>query len=84
MIYEMRRYRAMPGRLPALLKRFETRTLKIWDRMGIRQSGFWTNIIGPSNLDLFYILVWDSMEERQRKLSVAHDMSGLGSTRSVR
>ena len=67
MIYEMRRYRAMPGRLPALLKRFETRTLKIWDRMGIRQSGFWTNIIGPSNLDLFYILVWDSMEERQRK-----------------
>ena len=67
MIYEMRRYRAMPGRLPALLKRFETRTLKIWDRMGIRQNGFWTTVIGPSHLELFYILVWDSMEERQRK-----------------
>lgn len=29
MLYELRVYRAMPGRMPALLKRFETRTLKI-------------------------------------------------------
>lgn len=66
-IYEMRRYRAMPGRPPVLLKRFETRTLKIWDRIGIRQDGFWTNVISPSHLELFYILIWDSKEERQRK-----------------
>ena len=29
MIYEMRIYRCVPGRLPALLKRFETVTLKV-------------------------------------------------------
>ena len=29
MIYEMRVYRAVPGRLPALLKRFETITLEL-------------------------------------------------------
>ena len=67
MIYELRIYRAVPGRMPALLKRFETKTLKIWERMGIRQVGFWTTVIGPSHLELVYLLAWDSMEERQRK-----------------
>ena len=67
MIYELRIYRALPGRMPALLKRFETRTLKIWERMGIRQAGFWTTLIGPSHLEIVYLLVWESMGERQRK-----------------
>ena len=67
MIYELRIYRALPGRMPALLKRFETKTLKIWERMGIRQIGFWTTVIGPSNLELVYMLAWDSMADRQRK-----------------
>ena len=67
MIYELRVYRALPGRMPALLKRFETRTLKIWERMEIRQVGFWTTLIGPSHLELVYLLAWDSMAERQTK-----------------
>ncbi len=67
MIYELRVYRALPGRMPALLKRFETRTLKIWERMGIRQLGFWSTVIGPSHLELVYMLVWESMAERQQK-----------------
>lgn len=70
MIYELRTYRAMPGRMPALLKRFETRTLPIWERLGIRQGGFWTTLVGPSHLELVYMLVWESMEERQRKWDV--------------
>ena len=67
MIHELRIYRALPGRMPALLKRFETRTLGIWERMGIRQVGFWTTMIGPSHLELVYLLAWESLEERQRK-----------------
>jgi len=67
MLYELRTYRAMPGRMPALLKRFETRTLAIWQRMGFRPLGFWTTMIGPSHLEMVYILVWESLEERQRK-----------------
>ena len=35
MIYETRVYRCLPGRLPALLKRFEAITLKLWDKHGI-------------------------------------------------
>ena len=67
MIYELRVYRALPGRMPALLKRFETRTLKIWERMGIRQVGFWTTLIGPCHLELIYMLAWESMGDRQAK-----------------
>jgi hypothetical protein len=62
----MRVYRCVPGRLPALLKRFETITLEIWQRHGIRQAGFWTTLVGESNQDLTYLLAWESMAERER------------------
>jgi hypothetical protein len=66
MIHELRIYHCVPGRLPALLRRFETITLEIWKRHGIRQAGFWTVAVGPSNQDLYYLLEWDSMAERER------------------
>ena len=67
MIYELRIYRCLPGRLPALLKRFEQDTLRIWDRHGIVQAGFWTTAIGESNNDLTYMIRWDSMADRERR-----------------
>jgi hypothetical protein len=67
MIHEMRVYRCLPGRLPNLLRRFETVTLAIWARRGIRQAGFWTTIIGESNNDLTYLLAWESLAERETK-----------------
>jgi hypothetical protein len=67
MIYELRIYNCIPGRLPALLKRFEATTLEIWKRHGIRQVGFWTTLIGESNQNLTYMLVWDSLADREKK-----------------
>jgi hypothetical protein len=67
MIYELRIYRCLPNRLPALLKRFETNTLRIWEKHGIKQAGFWTTVIGESNLDLTYLLAWESLAEREKK-----------------
>jgi len=67
MIYEMRIYRCLPGRLPALLKRFETATLKIWEKHGIKQAGFFTTLIGESNQELTYFLAWDSLADREKK-----------------
>ncbi|MBX9252996.1 MULTISPECIES: NIPSNAP family protein [unclassified Nostoc] len=67
MIYELRIYHAMPGRLPALLLRFQNHTLRIWEKHGIRQAGFWTTLIGESNQQLTYMLTWDSMAERQER-----------------
>lgn len=66
MIYELRVYSCIPGGLPPLLQRFETTTLQIWERIGIKPAGFFTTLIGPSNNDLTYLLAWDSMEERER------------------
>lgn len=67
MIYELRIYRCLPGRLPALLDRFQKITLKIWEKHGIRQVGFWTTVVGESNNDLTYILAWESLAEREKK-----------------
>ena len=67
MIYEMRIYRCLPGRLPALLKRNETIVPNIWEKHGIRQAGFFTTLIGGSNQEVTYFLAWDSLAERERK-----------------
>ena len=66
MIYELRIYSCLPGRLPALLKRFEGATLTIWEKHGIRQAGFWTVLVGDGNNDLHYLLAWESLAERER------------------
>ena len=67
MIYELRIYHCVSGRLPALLKRFDTITLKLWEKHGIKQAGFWTVAIGSSNQDLYYLLQWESLADRDKK-----------------
>jgi putative SOS response-associated peptidase YedK len=64
-IHELRIYHAVPGRLPDLNKRFETITLKLWEKHGIRQAGFWTVLIGPNNHQLYYLVEWKDMAERE-------------------
>ncbi|MGI9333699.1 MAG: NIPSNAP family protein [Gammaproteobacteria bacterium] len=67
MIHELRIYHCVPGRLPALLNRFDTITLELWEKHGIRQAGFWTVLVGDSNQDLYYLLEWESLSEREQK-----------------
>lgn len=67
MIYEIRTYHCLPGRLPALLNRFETITLGFFERYGIRQAGFWTTLVGELNQALTYMLAWESLAEREQK-----------------
>jgi NIPSNAP len=67
MIYELRIYRCVLGRMPALLSRFENRTLPIWEKHGIRQAGFWTTLIGKSIREVTYMLAWDSLAEREKR-----------------
>src|SRR2546430_6805385 len=67
MLYELRVYHCVPGRLPVLLKRFDTITLGIWKRHGVEQAGFWTTAIGDSNQALYYLLKWESLADREKK-----------------
>ncbi len=67
MIHELRVYYCIPGRLPNLLKRFDTITLKIWEKHGIKQAGFWTVLVGESSQALYYLIEWESMADREKK-----------------
>ena len=67
MLHELRIYRAMPGKLPALHQRFEEHTVKILKKHGIRPIGFWTTLIGESNQDITWMIEWDSLAEREAK-----------------
>ena len=79
MLHELRIYHCLPGRLPALNRRFESVTLKLWERHGIRQVGFWTVAVGPSNQALYYLLEWESLAEREKRWDAfAADPEWLG------
>jgi heme-degrading monooxygenase HmoA len=69
MIYELRIYHAMPGKLPALLNRFANTTIRLFERHGIQQAGFWTVAVGESNQDLVYMLKWESLADRDKKFA---------------
>jgi hypothetical protein len=65
MIHKLRVFHCVPGRLPALLRRFETDTLRLFENM--ESSSSWTVAIGESSNDLFLILQWESLAEREQK-----------------
>ena len=67
MIYELRIYRAVPGRLPDVIARFENHTLRLWEKHGIRQAGFWTTLVGANSQQLSYMLAWESLAERETR-----------------
>src|SRR3984957_20519800 len=69
MIYELRIYHCVPGRLPDLIKRFDTITLKLWEKHAIHQPCLWTTLVGGSSMDLTFSLKWESLAEREAKMA---------------
>lgn len=66
MIYELRTYETIPGKLPALNARFADHTVGFFKKHGIHVVGFWTEDIGTSN-QLVYMLGFDSLADRESK-----------------
>ena len=66
MIYELRVYHCLPGKLPAVNDRFKNITTKIWERFGIKTVGFWTVLVGENSADFIYMLAWTDLAERDR------------------
>ena len=67
MVHELRVYHIVPGRMPAILKRFDTVTCRLFEKHGIKQVGFWTVAIGESTSDLVYMLQFESLADREKK-----------------
>ena len=66
MIYELRTYTAMPGRMPDLNRRFREHTTKIWERRGWNMVGFWTYRHGGPSDELVYMLAWPDVATRDQ------------------
>ena len=69
MIYELREYYCVAGRLPALIERFSAHTIPVWRRLGICPVAFFTTYVGPSSSRLTYLLAWGSLADRERAWS---------------
>jgi NIPSNAP len=67
MLYELRVYRPVPGRMPKMMARFADQLLPIWREHGIHAIGFWTTLVGESSTELTYILRWDSLADREAR-----------------
>ncbi len=65
LIYEWRIYEAYPGRLEALNERFSKITLKYFEKHSIKVIGFWTAIVGTSNI-LYYMIAFDDLAHREK------------------
>lgn len=65
MIYELRIYDPVPGKLPALNERFAKITLGYFEKYGMKVVGFWTDEIGTNNR-LTYMLTFDDMAHREK------------------
>ena len=67
MLYELRRYDVVAGKLPALIDRFGSFTVPKWKDHGFRLVGFWTPLLGEKSNQLVYMWAWESLEERTKK-----------------
>jgi len=82
--YELRIYTAQPGKRDALAARFANRTAAIYARHGITNVGYWIPQESDAELGIsaantfIYIRGYPSKEERDRRLTAAHDDPEFG------
>lgn len=63
-VFEMRTYYAAPGKLDELHARFRDHTMKLFEKHGITNLGYWVPIENPDN-KLVYVLAYPSREARE-------------------
>ncbi|MDQ0900713.1 NIPSNAP family protein [Paenibacillus sp. V4I7] len=66
MIYELRIYTILPGRIDAIRKRFSDHTFGIFARLGMQVCDFWEDDL-EEQPKLYYTMKYESMEERTRQ-----------------
>jgi hypothetical protein len=64
MLYELRVYECLPGRLPNLHERFANHTMKLFEKHGITNVGYWVTDVGESNHELTYMLAFEDANQR--------------------
>jgi hypothetical protein len=59
-VYELRTYYVLPGRMPAMLKRFRDHTTTLFEKHGMENVGYWTPEGKEAETKLVYLLAHDS------------------------
>lgn len=64
LIYELRTYEAVPGKLDALLDRFRNHAAKLFEKHGMKNIGFWVPLDdeGQPKEQLIYVVAHASRE----------------------
>ena len=82
--YELRIYKTLPGKRDALAARFASRTAAIYARHGITNVGYWIPQQSDADLGIdaanmfIYMRGYPSKEERDKRLTAAHDDPEFG------
>ena len=66
MIYELRIYHAMPGKMPALIDRFEKHTGPLFKELGMECVGYWTEAVGDSS-KFYYMMRFKDQGDMEKK-----------------
>ena len=66
MIYELREYLPLPGKMSTLSQRFANHTVGFFKKYGIEVVGFWTEEIGSAS-QLVYMLKYDDLGEKEKR-----------------
>lgn len=66
-VFELRTYYCLPGRLPALVKRFRDHTVKLFEKHGITNVGYWVPQDSPAKDNtLIYLLAHSSRDAAKK------------------
>ncbi|MEK8128754.1 NIPSNAP family protein [Paenibacillus filicis] len=65
MLYELRIYDVLPGRMQAMLDRFRDDTIKIFAKHGMKVTNFWVDA-DPAKNRLYYVLEHPDASAREQ------------------
>src|SRR6478609_634485 len=65
-VYELRTYTTLPGRLPALHKRFSEHTMKLFEKHGMKNEAYWTPTDERKDTTLIYIISHESEDAAKK------------------
>ncbi len=66
-VYELRTYTTLPGRLPALHKRFSEHTLKLFEKHGMKNEAYWVPTDDErKDTTLIYVISHESEEAAKK------------------
>src|SRR5215470_3221162 len=66
-VYELRTYTTLPGRLPALHKRFAEHTMKLFEKHGIKNEMYWIPTDAERKDNTLIYIVSHESEEAAKK-----------------